>query len=255
MGAAVSLYGFVKRLLPAMKFVDGDSTEKPMRLGSYGEPWITSASPTDHGYAEEGSMFVATNPTIGTGTLWVAAQTAFSDTAPNFLIQNTDPVKWMFLRYLKMVATAAATGTTSIQYAVKIDSQLRTPTTNNTAIITPVNPNMNMGSLGAAMNIQVQNSATVSVIPAASANARIVARGSLGGLNIIGDEMLIVFGSTDAGAQTATTAAEGAGQPGRRVSSAPAVVIGPGHSAVIYVWLPGSSASPAPEYELCGWMR
>jgi len=257
------LQGIVQRLLPS-PFTDDRESDKPIRFGRYGEPIIAFAAPTRHQMSEEGTYVVVTNPTIGTGMLWVAAQTAFSDTAPNFIIQNLEnaanpSAKLLYLDYLKLITTAAATTATAFHYAVKIDNALRTPTTdhttNNTGALIPVNANMNVSGLPGNLAVMAQNSATVSVIPAASSAARIVGRGCVGGLNVVGDEVLIVFGATDAGAQSATTAAEGTGQPGRRVSSSPPVIIGPQQSAVIYCWLPGSAASPAPEFELGLWMR
>ncbi len=265
----VSLWSAVRRLLPPNKFFDQDPIEHPVRIESYGTAWLTGLGPSEHNYVEEGSYLVSTGVggglAVGTGLTWPYNNSAFADINPNFLIQNTDQTKWLFLHYLKMTATAvsgsAGNFATSIQYAVEIDSVLRTPTTDNTLLCTPVIPNMVVGSSTTVptMVVKAQNATADSVIPALSARGRVVARGALGGLNVIGDELLLKFGSTKGGAYAATTTTENAGQPGRRVSSAPAVVLGPGHSAAIYIWSPGTAAAVSgginPEFELTAWMR
>jgi hypothetical protein len=82
--------GNVARFLPSALTDDRD-TDKPARLGRYGEQWAQVLyGPTTHGLVEEGSYLLATNPTVGTGFTQVAAQTAFSDTAPNLYIVNNE---------------------------------------------------------------------------------------------------------------------------------------------------------------------
>lgn len=231
-----------------VKTTDSTAADVPLRLNGYGE--LATRSAAQYDLAEEGALFVATNPTISTGMTWVAAQTAFSDTAPNFHIRNaaTAGGKSVRLHSLKMIATAAATSATAIHYAVIMDVVLRAIGTNNTAAIVPVNVNGNVGnSLDVLVN--VQNSATVSAITASSASKRIVARGCLGGLNIAGEEMQICFGDP-IGGSSVFTAVSAAGQPGRRSTAAPAVVIPPQGTATIHIWMPASSASFDPEFEL-----
>ena len=239
----------VKTLLPT-KQTDSDSADFAMRLNSNRELAIRETPSTYYGMAEEGSLFLATNPTISTGVTFVTAQTAHSDTAANFYIYNSEASggKNIMPRYLKMIATAAGTSATVWHYAAILDSAQRAPTTNNTVAITPVNVN---GSVSNAINATVlaQNNATTSVFPASSANKRVVARGAIGGLNIVGDTMIISFGQLF-GQTSALTAAENATQSGTRVSSAPPVVIPPGSSLVISIWSPSSAAAFNPEFEL-----
>lgn len=239
--------GLPQAALPT-KSADSTSMDKEVRLNGYGETVVREQG--QFGYAEESSLYVATNPTISTGMLWVAAQTAYGATAPNFHIRNTDVLggKSVRLQSLKLIATAAATSTTAFHYAITLDPIARSISTDNTAAITPVNLN------GGASNslpvlVNAQNSASVSVLSAASAGNRVVARGVLGGLNIVGEEFNIVFGNALGGAMT-PTAADAAGQPGRRVSNAPAIIVPPQASCTVHCWLVASAASPAPEFEL-----
>jgi hypothetical protein len=239
--------GLPQALLPT-KAGDSTSMDKELRLNGYGETVVREQG--QFGYAEEGSLYVATNPTISTGVAWVAAQTAYGATAPNFHIRNTDAVggKSVRLQSLKLIATAAATGTTAVHYAVTMDPTARAIATDNTAAITPVN--CNGGVTGAPpVLVNAQSNTSVSVLAAASAGNRVLARGTLGGLNIVGEEFYLSFGAPIGGAMT-PTAVDAAGQPGRRVAVAPAIIIPPQASCTIHFWSVGASASIAPEFEL-----
>lgn len=249
--------GIVSRLLPQKSDDDSDN-DKPIRLNRWKEPILPPTPASYHGLADEGSLMVATNPTISTGMLWVAAQVAFSDTAPNLYLYNAHPFLSIWLVFLKLIATQPATAATAVHYAAILDNVDRALSTDNTQYIMPVCPRSGLSlpipfanaAKSGGSRLQVQNNATASVIAASSANARRVARGVLGGLNIAGDELQINFGSLDAGAQPATTAVEAAGQPGRRVSCEMPVIIDPQHSLALHLWMPGSSASINPELVL-----
>lgn len=252
---AAFIRGLVAKALPNA-LSDDQSNDKPVRLLKYGEQAVLSCLPTRHMLADEGSYVLATNPTISTGLTWVAAQTAFSDTTPNFYLYNNEAVggKTLYLDYLKMIATAAGTAATAWHYAIIVDQVARAITTNHVLAITPTTPVSAVSLVGTAPTINAQNSATASVIAASSSASRIAARGVLGGLNVAGDEFVIVFGSTDVGAHPGLTAAQAAALS-RRVDHSAAVGIGPGHSAVIHIWAPSSSASINPEFELGMFLR
>lgn len=251
--------GLVLKLLPT-PFTDDREDDKPVRLGRYGEQLAQVLyGPSRHGLAEEGSYLVAYNPTVSTGMTQVAAQTAFSDTTPNFYIYNNENpanqyAKSIYIDYIKMIATAAATAATAIHYALVLDVTARSLTTDNTQSLTVGNPNGAVANGIISPTIKWQNSATASVIAASSSNARRVGRGVLGGLNIAGDEMIIVSGSTDVGAHPGLTAAQ-ASAVSRRVSTCPAIVLGPGDSLTGHFWAPSSSASWNPEVEIGFWAR
>ena len=216
------------------------------RGDKYGNPFIPFVSVGDIHHAEEGALIRGTNPTIATGQTWVAAQTAFSDTTPNWYIENPSATKVLWFRRLKMIATAVATGAVAWRIAVVVDTIPRPVTTNNMQAITPKSPS-NKG-LNVTPTMYVQNSATASVITASSAANRKYVQGTIGGLNIVSDELEAIFGSIDAGGFTGT--ADAAGQPSRKVSMLGAIGIPPGGSGVIHIWGPSSSASLAPEWEL-----
>ena len=210
----------------------------------------TYPAPNRNQFAAEGSYILATNPTVGTGQTWVAAQTAFSDTAPNFWIHNNEPAngRTLYLDYLKLISTAVGTAAVSWQYAVIVDPVPRTVTTNHLLAITPV-CTASSYSLVAVPTINVQSSATATALSASSASSKLVGRGCLGGVNIAGHVYGILFGDCSAGV-TAVGSTDTAAAPGRSFDFSGPVGINPGQDCTIYIWGPSSSASLAPEFEL-----
>lgn len=206
-------------------------------------------APTRHQLVAEGSYMVATNPTVDTGLTWVAAQTAFSDTTPNFYIVNNEPAggKSLYLDILKLMSTAVGTAAVSWRWAVKVDPVARSLTTDNTLAITPVNPNSE-ASNPISVTVKAQNSATASVISASSASAKLLGQGVLGGVNIVGHQYILSFGDSSIGLGGGIT--DAAGAPASSGDIAPAVVIAPQHNATIYIWGPSSSAALAPTFSL-----
>ena len=253
--------GFIQRVLPPAQS-DSRTVDSPARMDRYGGPAITYAAHSLNGLADSGAIVVASNiavgtPAAGTGVTWVAAQTSFSDTQPNFIIYNPNQAGGasIHLLCLKMVANAVGTAAVSWQYAGVLDPVgNRSVTTNHVsqASVAPVR-----AGLGGPANAPIlplvlyQSSATASAISASSQQARLVSRGSLGALNVIGDEFVINFGSFEGGGTSTLTAAEAAGIGTRRSAEGP-VVIDPGTAYTLTIWGPSSSAAIAPDFQF--WM-
>ena len=107
-----------------------------VRGGRYGEQYMLSLIPTKHVLADEGSYFIATNPTPGTALAY-NIQAAYSDTVPLLYIQNNDSkanpfAKRMYLDYIKLICSVVPASGTGARFAVKTDPTLRTLSTNNT---------------------------------------------------------------------------------------------------------------------------
>lgn len=242
--------GNIGKILPA-PYADDREQDHVLRLKRYGEVNVSEAGPNDFGYAEEGSYFHATNVAVGTGATWVTAQTSFSDVAPNWYIENiedaTNPnAKSIWVKFIKMITTAVATSATLIRYAAILDSP-RAFGTDNTLLITPTCPN-GACSPNVSPIIKVQNNATASALAASSAKKRIVANGMLGGLNVVGTTLQVNFGQLDAGGPGNGAVAETV--PVRRVECDLPIVIPPGKSLAIHVWLVASAAAPNPEWTI-----
>ena len=248
--------GIINRFLSsAAGYNDDRDQDKPLRCRRYGDLAINCAVPTRHDLADEGSYFVTTTPTPGTGLTWVAAQTTYSATAPNFLIQNLEQGaqgRTVYLDFLTMVTTAAMTAATGIQYAITMDSGQRAPTTNN---MTAFVQRCLQAAATTAPNIAIlgQSSASASVIPALTNVGYIAARDTWGGINVANDVLGLVFGENVAGLQ-GLTAVESA-QVSRRIIAAPPIIIPPGWAAAIHIWAGSSSASFAPECTIGYWAK
>jgi hypothetical protein len=244
--------GIVARMLSNFG-AQGDGSQSNaagMRLGRYNEGYALSLFPTKHLLADEGSYFIGTNPTPGTALAY-NIQASFSDTVPFIYLANTDTVKRAYLDYIKIIVTTAAATGTQAYYAIKTDRAARALSANNTATIVPVSPNSDIAN-ASVCTLNAQNNGTASAIGGASAAARVVARGSFGGLTIIGDELAIVCGSADPGSYAGLTAAQ-ATCPGRKCSVSPPIVVGPGANLTVHLWFPGNATTGLSyEFEM-GW--
>src|SRR5678816_300965 len=202
---------------------------------------------TVYGAAEEGGYIMAGTPTPGSGVSYTI-QTSFSDTVPFLYIYNPGTNgNSLYMDFIRFIVTVAPASATSGQYALVLDTVARSLGTDNTTAAVPFNPNGN-ASLAVTPSIKYQANATASAIAASSTAKKIVGRGNIGGLTIVGDEMTLAFGQTYTGTPGGT-AVEGAGQPGAHVFSNPPVIIPPLGSLTMHLWFVGNSAT-AMSYEL-----
>ena len=221
-----------------------------VRMNGYREQYSTVPTQPDIVLADEGSLFVSTNPTPGTGLAGTVSAT-YSNPAPFAWLLNTAATGGVrcYLRQLKLIVTVAAASGTTVNYAILSDPTANALATNHMTAITPVLACADTSlSVSPKLQVYTQTSATASAITAPSANAKVQARGSLGGLTIVGDELVINFGSGEVGPATALTAAQ-ATYPGRKATVAPPVVLGPGVNAFIYLWFANNSSTGI-SYEL-----
>lgn len=253
-GMDVNLLRLVRRLLP-VSATPADGTVDPTapRSSPYGEVSVLSPVPTKHLLADEGSYFVATNATPGTALAY-PVQAAYTPTAPFLYIQNNDRTRNLWIDYVKLVVNIVPATAAQAYFAVVEDLVTRVFTTDNTIALPAQNPNTNAAN-PSVLVIKIQNNATASAIAAPSASARLVARGSFGGLPVVGDELVMTFGSADPGAYSGLTAAQ-ATCPGRKVSNCAPLCVAPGHNAAIFLWFPGNATTGLSyETEVAGILR
>ena len=242
---------------------DQKSPVTNVRGGRYGEQYGLSLIPTKHLLADEGSYFICTSATTsgtpGTTTMSYPLTTAYSATTPFVYLQNNDsksnPVaKRVYFDYLKIVCTQAAASSTGVRFAAVVDPVVRGITTNNGTFFTPTSPNSDV-SPQSVCQFWIQNSATASVISAASTSNRVVATGSMGNLTVLGDEYAIISGTTDPGAYPGTIAVQ-ATCPGRRVTVIPPLILGPSAGLTFFMWLPNNASTALTyEFEMGWWER
>lgn len=222
--------GSVRRAKPALLL---DGAESPVRLGRYGETISSSLFPGKQALADEGSCFVATNPTPGTA-LAFAVNATYDATKSLIAIRNLDSVgsRRVYLDYIKLIPTVAPASATSAHFALWLDSGNKY-TSGGTAI-TPVNVNADDTAQSVSSVILASGGATL----VTTAAARLVARGVLRSvIPAVHDELVIAAGA-DAGAATSSATAAG-----RNVSVVPSVVIPPQGCLLVNVWFPSNAVT------------
>jgi hypothetical protein len=258
--ANVTILGQTSRNLPQPK---PDNVESgPARLSKYDEQYSLSLIPTKHLIADEGSYFVAGNPTPGTG-IAMTISTAFADTVAMFAIRNNDnpsnpASKRIYLDYIRLILLGTPpTGQVSRQFAFKRSKATdREPTTAaNRTELKAVNV---AGAAGrASIGRYLSYSAAAAMTVPASSNAdEVVGRCSIPtGIGIAGDEYIVKFG-TDAGESVQGLTAAKAVVPGRYVTHAAPLIIEPGEWLVVHEWCPTEATNgPTFEFEIGAWER
>jgi hypothetical protein len=253
MGLFAQLQGLVSRALPNPR--QPDTAYGNVRLNSYGDVVVQNQVSKKHGLAEEGSYFVLCNPTPGTAIASTVSAT-YDATLPYALMQNTANPGGarVYLDYIKLIPTVAAASGTTVYIAVVRDTLTAQVTTNHVTNFTPYAVGGDTDRASVAQ-WQIQNHATATVIGALSGNAKPIARGSIGGIMIVGDELVFDFGSVSPAAFPGLTAAQAVCQ-GRKVTSLPPVYCAPQQQLLIYLWyLNNAVTGPSFELEIGQWER
>ena len=249
-GVVSQLVGFVSQYVIPQSSVDSASMPANVRMGTYGELASNQYLTEKMAFAAEGTYFVTTNPTPGTGIAGTVAAT-YANTAGWFWIQNWNIAGGpsIYLDYLKLIPTVAPASGTNCQFAIIRDVATPLATQITTAHYTtavPVNVN-GSGSRTSRAIFGYQNNATASANIAPSAASAIIGRASIGGIPVVNDELVLKFGSNETGAYNGLTAAQ-ATNAGRKVSILPPVVVAPGQQVMIVPWF-ASNASTGMSFE------
>jgi len=246
--------GTCQQILPAKRAV-GDNI--PMRLDDYGNLLNSNIMVKKHGLTAEGSQFVTTNPTPGTGIAGAISAT-YGVTHPWMVLRNNGSTggPTAYLDYLKFIVTVVPAGSTTFDLAVVRDVIAGGAlTTDHMAYATPVNLNpLSTGS--SKCTLGYLTGATANTIAALTPAAAVVGRGTIGGLTIAGDQLIADFGAMDPSPWPASTAAEGAAQPGCRATMFPPICCPPGYQLLFYYWgLTNSGTALSYEFEFSHFER
>ena len=236
--------GKVGRALPT-PVADGLSVDA--RFGRYGESLNIPLLTPLHGVSDEGSYYVLTNPTPGTGIATLAAPTAWVATSPYILVKNNDVAggRRVYFHYIKLICTNAGTGGASLHYDVYVDSTNRYTSGNGLATTSPINVNMDSSNSSVT-----QCYAGPLVATAASASVRRLGGGVFKtGIPVVGDTYALYFGcdSVAVGSAVATI--------NNVAFNHPPVIIGPQSCMLFYLWLPSQSGATSYEIEMGMWER
>jgi hypothetical protein len=236
--------GLVNESLPT---AGTDEAWKGMRVGARGEQWVQPVDP--QALAREGSYFVVTNPTPGTGLIGIAASTAY-DAAESFLhMRNTSTTKKVHLHYMHLKCTAAGTNGTTFG-ATMVADRGTSRYTSGGATLTPVNVNLASSASGADVVIK----AGPLVTTAASADARIIGDYPLRTvIKVIGDSYLFTFGAV-APLPFSGVPIEGTTQTALQIPCPP-VVLGENDQFLFHEYGASQSVGAAYTLSLGFWLR
>lgn len=231
-------YGLVNRLVDSAARTPDGSLAK-VRMNQYGEYVVSPLNALQ--LAAEGSLYVASNPVIGTGVAFTG-RTTYTATGPAILVKNTDTIGGMDLQLtrLRLIVTSAGS-ITNFNTAVTVDRNLRY-VSGGTQLVAA---NMRADDDNAGLAEIFTSVGTAIVTTADTADTRMISRSSLKtGTAVIGDTYQISFGADpqpETGASAGTTAAV------YNQASAPCI-IPPGCTAMIHFF--GGNTSPSFEFTL-----
>ena len=221
---------------------DSSTVASPTRTGRYSEAYTSPVTNKEFFAADEGSMFVAVNPTAGTGILGHAAPTTFDETKPYLNIYNGNAAGGnnIYIQRILLVDTVVSVGDTRTQFNFTIDN-INRYTSGGTAL-TINNTNKSAGNTTGASIF-----AGATIAPAAGSSRRLLGNYVIKGANIdvVWDTIEFVFGSTGGSTTSAVAPSTTATYFTRYM---PALAIGPGHSLLMYQW--AASQSTGPTYEV-----
>lgn len=209
---------------------------------------------SDHAAADEGSFFVATNPTVGTGIATTTsvvddaatASATHAQYAPVMLITNNWPTTdtnntRIYLKYLRMLCTAAPTSATLWNFSFRGDSRASRYISGG-SLIAPVNINMDSGT---ASRAQIYFGAVLTNLPTA-ANGRLLSCGAVqGSIPVVKDQWMFTFGDQS----MPTNVLHATGNKALTIPCGP-MILGPGQSISLGMWGTSCAGAPAWEFEL-----
>jgi hypothetical protein len=217
-------------------------TAKGVRTSVYGDLAAMPIGKARVTLADEGSYFVATNPTPGTGLASIAAADGVDDEEALIYLRNenaTGSGKRIYLDYLRIQTTVAGASGTNLRWVAQLDSGSDRYSSGGTAV-TPVNVNMaSTEATGADLAVGAV------VLTAETAQVRLLGNGLLRpAIAVAGDTYLWDFG----GAVSLPTARlQDDSDTANILTSMPPVVLGPGDA--FYFQLNGASQDTAAQYE------
>lgn len=187
------IFGQVARVLPSVVTADGQPIQP--RMSHRGEALMQPLFGGLQPLCSEGSLFVATNPTPGTGVAGIAATGAFSDAESLLHVRVNDAsVKRHIPIALLLELTAAGTNGTDLAYVIKGDTGATRYTSGGSALA-PVNCNMR-----SAATPESTSYFGALVTAAATSSARLLAHGKIRTvIGVAGDKILFTFGAVAPG--------------------------------------------------------
>ena len=220
-----------------------------VRMTNRNELVTQSISKGRVGLADEGSYFICTNPTPGTGIASITAANGYDAAEALCIIKNGNASSGarIYLDYIKLSPTVAGTNGTNVTYATHLDP-VGTRYTSGGTLYTPLSPNMASDATSGAV---VHFGAVVTT--AAGTNVRKIGSGNLRtSIMVVGDEYVLDFGAD--GNAGASSLFEGTLICKQVVRHAP-IILGPGDEFILAVNAASQSVAASFEFEIAFWER
>lgn len=249
METAALMKGHVHRLLPIPAAEDQG---KSARFGRYGEPCVQSMVRKAHPLADEGSYFLCNNAQTA---ITAVAATAFAATTPLLIVTNTDVptnpnAKSIYLDFLSLLngSTAFSNSTSNIGmfWASYLDQLARYSSGGSNLSANIVSPNSGVANPTSVAKVYL-GSLTAA---AAGPNVRCLIGQRLFRAPVTATAMSLAY-LDDWHYEFGSVESPPAGTPGtsgtvnanalHSVFKHPPVVIGPGHSFLLYLWMAANS--------------
>lgn len=224
-----------------------DGTSKQARSDRFGALHVRNELIA---WAQEGTYFKATNPSLGTG-IAMGIQTTFSATANVLLaMRSSSATRAVIPHYIRLICTAAGATTTSSRLAITTDNVNRY--TSGGTDLTGQIVNANTG-LGPTSVIDVLRFGIITS-PAAVAQrimANVVLKTQAAPCWTVGDQVKIMF-SDDGDAQPLN----GAAAVNIVANVGPVILAGANHTMLLHMWNPANATTaPSWELEMAWWER
>lgn len=214
------------------------------RATRWGEQIVAPLGSKMYQYADDGSYFIATNPTMGTGIAGIAASTSFDATEHLLHIRNTSSTKRVYLDFIDLVVTAAGAAGTTTGFTMTMDSGT-TRYTSGGSSITPVSPNEALStSFDGTMKFGalVTTAASADVVPLGDFLVRTV-------IKVVGDSYRFTFGDSGKGWDCAGASLDGT-TSAKITIPCPPVILGENGQFLLSDWAASQSGASSYQFRI-----
>ncbi len=235
------------RALPSAGASSGEYL--PARSTRYGELITQPLNQKVYGAIDDGTYFIATNPTMGTGIAGIAASTSY-DAAEHLLhLRNTSTSKRLYLDFIDLVVTAAGAAGTTTGFTMVLD-QGASRYTSGGSTITPVNPtfeNSESPECVLKFGALVTGAATADVRPLGDFLVRTV-------IKVVGDSYRFTFGDSNAAWGLAGASLDGT-TSAKVTIPCPGVVLGETDQFLLSDWAASQTGASSYQLRMGFWLR
>lgn len=262
---SVIAQGVVARKRPGANS-EGARDGVPFRSGRYGEEYNLSLIPKNHLLADEGSYFVASTPTPGTGLSGIAAMTgvptlgAGTDLNPYVVIYNSaqpaDGTR-VYLDALQLITITPGTNGTSLNFAAQLDvwaSRVKNAAAVGGTLLQPANANMDDGNAPVARVWVGANTVLGSQGTAGQGGStRLFPRRQFRPvITVAADIYAITFGGSEQFVGSLISSGTGICQ---QSFNYPPLIVGPQQVALLYLWAPSQTVASTFDADVSWWER